>query len=366
MLVPTIEGLAMREDRDSWAYVGSAQGLLFDVVSNVLQDCEGSLWIGMYGYGLVRWPGYGAWEIWGRAEGLTSDSIWALQYDPKDTLWACTTRGLHRFVNGRWERWPAAGIPTSEDLSMAFGSSGTIWVGSHPHGLFEIDGAQGVVRAHYGEREFGTSSISGLMTDREGRLWVSTWRGVFRANGSGKSVRFERQVPPDGDSREPFSQCLQDRQGRIWAPGSHGLALFDRGKWRRFSAADGLKNSPIRMLAEAPDSSIWGAYSDSLGIARIEAKGETIRVSHVTARDGLKSNLAFSLGFDRSGALWVGTDTGVDVKRSDGWRHYNQADGLAWNDTNGNSFAAGPGNQGWVRPNSGMSAFLRRPAGRQS
>jgi signal transduction histidine kinase/CheY-like chemotaxis protein/ligand-binding sensor domain-containing protein len=366
MLVPTLDGLAIREAAGSWKYVASAQGLPSDVVSNVLQDREGSLWIGMYGYGLVRWPGYGAWEIWGRAEGLSSDSIWALKYDTRGTLWACTTRGLHRFANGQWERRPASGIPTSQALSLAFGPAGTIWVGSHPHGLFEVDAATGVVRAHYGELELGTKWVSGLMTDREGHLWVSTFQGVFRATGSGRNVRFERQTPPEGEGRESFYQCLQDRQGRIWAPGNHGLALLDHGKWRRFSAADGLKNLAFSALAEGPDGAIWAAFADGAGIARIEESGGAIRVTHFTTKDGLRSNLAFSLGFDVSGALWVGTDTGIDVKRPDGWRHYNQADGLAWNETNGNSFASGPGNEVWVGTNRGLSHFLGVETGRES
>jgi signal transduction histidine kinase/CheY-like chemotaxis protein/ligand-binding sensor domain-containing protein len=365
MLVPTLEGLAIQDGVGTWKYVGSAQGLPSDFVSNVLQDREGSLWIGMYGYGLVRWPGYGVWEIWGRAEGLSSDSIWALKYDAKGTLWACTTRGLHRFVNGQWERWPASGIPTSQELSLAFGLSGTIWVGSHPHGLFEVDGVKGVVRARYGEAELGTKWVSGLMTDREGHLWVSTFLGIFRATGSGRKVRFERQIPPGGDNRESFYQCLLDRQGRIWAPGSHGLALFDRGKWSRFTEAGGLKTMQFSALAEAPDGAIWGTFSDGSGIARMEESGGALRAAHFTTKDGLKSNVAFSLGFDRSGAMWVGTDTGVDVKRPVGWRHYNQADGLAWNETNGNSFAAGRGNEVWVGTNRGLSHFLGVETGRE-
>jgi signal transduction histidine kinase/CheY-like chemotaxis protein len=366
MLVPTLEGLAIRESVGSWKYVGSAQGLPSDVVSNVLQDREGSLWIGMYGYGLVRWPGYGAWEIWGRAEGLSSDAIWALKYDSKGTLWAGTTRGLHRFVKGRWERWPVSGIPTSQELSIAFGSSGTIWVGSHPHGLIEVDAVKGVVRARYGEPDLGTKWVSGLLTDREGRLWVSTFQGIFRATGSGRNVRFERQIPTGGDGRESFFGCIQDRKGRIWAPGSRGLALFDHGEWRRFSGADGFKNLQFSALAEAPDGALWAAFTDGTGIARIEESGGALSIKRLTTKDGLKSNLAFSLGFDRSGAMWVGTDTGIDVKRPDGWRHYNQADGLAWNETNGNSFAAGPGNDVWVGTNRGLSHFLGVETGRES
>src|SRR5579872_2895485 len=366
MLVPTLDGLAIQQEGGAWKYVGSAQGLLTDAVSNVLEDREGSLWISMYGYGLVRWPGYDVWEVWGRAEGLSSDSIWDLQYDSRGTLWAGTTRGLHRFVNGAWERWPRTGIPTSEDLSMAIAPNGTIWVGMHPHGLFEIDSVQGIVKSHYGEAELGTSWVSGLLMDRENHLWVSTYKGLFRTTGSGGNLHFERQALPGGDGREGFYKCIEDRAGRIWAPGAHGLAMFDHGKWRRLGTADGMKNAPVRIVAEAPDGAIWATYAEMPGIARVEVIDGTFHVSHLIPDDGLKPSLVFSLAFDRSGSLWVGTDTGVDVRRTTGWRHYNQADGLAWNETNGNSLVAGRGNDMWVGTNRGLSHFLGGETGRES
>lgn len=366
LLVPTLEGLAISRPGGGWKYITSAQGLLSDKVSCVLQDREGSLWVGMSGYGLARWPGYGAWEIFGRAEGLSSDSIWGLQYDAAGTLWACTTRGLHRFVKGVWERWPRAGLPTSESMTLAFGLDGTAWVASHGHGLYEIDPRRGVVRAHYGEKEFGTEILTGALVDREGGLWVSTFRGLFHGARTGNRLHFERQFPPENTPREAFGELYLDRRGRIWAPGTHGLARFDHGRWRRFGTSDGMKRLLVVALAEAPDGSLWAAYSGPNGIWRLEESGDSLRTTNLTTKDGLKSNLVFSLGFDRTGSLWAATDNGVDVRRPDGWHHYEQGDGLAWNDTNAGSFLAGRGNDVWVGTGRGLSHFMGGETGRES
>jgi signal transduction histidine kinase/CheY-like chemotaxis protein/ligand-binding sensor domain-containing protein len=366
MIVPTLDGLAIEQDNGSWKYVGSAQGLFDDTVSSVLQDREGSIWIGMPGFGLMQWYGYGTWETWGRAEGLSSETIWTLLYDANGTLWAGTNRGPHRLVNGKWEAWPKSGIPTSQELTLAFTPGGTLWAGSYPHGLFEIDVKTGAVLAHYGDETFGNSWIFGLLTDRTGTLWVSTFRGLFRSAGKGRAAHFEPVLPPETTSRETFEQCFEDRRGRIWAPGNAGLALFDHGAWRRFTTKDGLQPSRLQALTEAPDGALWAASSGGGGISRIEEGEGRIRVAHLTTKDGLRSNLVFSLGFDRSGALWVGTDAGVDVKRAEGWHHYDQADGLAWNDTNGKSFLAGRGNDVWIGTARGLSHFLGGETGRES
>ena len=365
MVVPTLEGVAIRQADGSWKYAGAVQGVLDDNTSSVLEDREGSLWIGTSGFGLMRWPGYGVWEIWGHAEGLSSESVWTLLEDSKGTLWAGTNRGIHRLVDGKWEQWPRASIPTSQELTLAFGPGELLWAGSYPHGLFAINRRTGAIQAHYGEAEFGTAWIFGVAAEPSGRLWVSTFRGLFRSTGAGSKVQFERIEPPGGTARETFRPCFVDRRGRVWAPGDLGLAVFDHGSWRRYTPREGLKHWRVETVAEAPDGAIWVAYFGDPGVSRIEEGARGTRITHLSPQEGPKSNLVFSLGFDRSGALWVGTDAGVHVKRPDGWHHYSQADGLAWNDTNGNSFLAGHDNDVWLGTNRGLSHFLGGESGRE-
>ena len=366
MLVPTLDGLAIRQSDASWKYVTSSQGLLDDNISCVLEDREGSLWIGLTSFGLVRWPGYGVWETWGRAEGLSSESIWTLKYDANGTLWAATSRGINRFVNGKWEALSKAAMPLSQQLMLAFGPNDTVWAGSYPHGLFEIDARSGIVRKQYGEAEFGTPWIFGVATDPSGRLWVSTFRGLFRSASSGGKTHFERQEPPKTNPKESFRQALFDRRGRLWVGGDYGLAMYDRGTWRRYTALDGLKDARPGILAEGPDGAIYMSQFGSPGISRIDEAGGAIKVTHLDLKDGPDSRLIFSLGFDRSGALWTGTDMGVDVKRPDGWHRYGEQDGLAWNDTNGDSLVAGHGDDVWIGTGRGLSHYLGRETGRES
>src|ERR1035438_4373787 len=141
-------------------------------------------------------------------------------------------------------------------MTLAFTPGGTLWAGSYPHGLFRIDAKSGAVQAQYGNPEFGTPWIFGLLADRSGALWVSTFRGLFRSVGKGRGLHFERQVLPQDSPRESFEQCLQDRRGRIWAPGALGLGVLDRGQWRRVTPRDGLKSAHIGAMAEAPDGAI--------------------------------------------------------------------------------------------------------------
>ncbi|HLJ48723.1 MAG TPA: two-component regulator propeller domain-containing protein [Bryobacteraceae bacterium] len=364
-VLPTSDGLAIRRGTDPWRFITAAQGLPSDEIFSALEDREGTLWLGTYGFGIVQWPGYGSWETWGRTEGFANETLWGLQRDQDGVLWAGTSNGVHRFVNGKWQRWPAAGIPHSELLMIAVGSGGTMWVGSHPNGLFEVDTRSGTVRRHFGAAELGSSNVVGVALDTEGSLWVSTFRGLLRSVGKGREISFERQTPPGAKPGESYYQCLVDRRGRVWAPGAYGLYMYDHGVWRRFTAKDGLQASPVTSVAEAPDGSMWIAYAGTEGISHLTSNGAGYSVSHYTTRDGLKSNLAFSIGFDRLGQLWVGTDNGVDVLRKSGWQHYSQAEGLSYNDVSANSFLAGVGNDVWIGTTRGLSHYLGADSGRE-
>lgn len=356
-LAPTMEGLAIGK-RGEWKRFGLREGLIADRVSCVLEDREGTVWIGTPGFGLLRWSGYGLWENWGQMEGLESESMWGLAYDRQGTLWAGTSRGPHRFLKGRWQRWPEAGIPTSEVISLAFGGDGTLWVGSYPHGLYRVDPVRGKVLARYAEGVFDMPWITGLLVDREDWLWVSTYAGLFRTRASGPAGAFERMMPASWAPKESVYAVRQDGAGRIWVPSTQGLAAYYRGTWRVINQHHGLKPMP-RHVAVAPDGAVWIGYAEPVGLSRLEWDGGTPRVTHIDSQHGLASNMVMSLGFDRTGALWAGTDNGVMVRTTGGeWLHFGQAHGLAWNDTNFTSLLPGPGDDMWIGTNRGLSHFM--------
>jgi signal transduction histidine kinase len=233
----------------------------------------------------------------------------------------------------------------------------TMWVGSYPHGLFRVDVPTGRIVARYNERDFGTSWIAALAIDPQKRLWVATFRGLFRETEAGAG-KFERLQPEAHPANASFYSILVDRQGRTWTASSAGVAVFDQRNCRTFGRKHGIKAVP-RTLAEGPDGAVWIGYGEPVGVSRLELRPDgSSQVSQKTERDGLPSSMVVSTGFDHSGRLWLGTDRGAAVQEQGGWRQYTQADGLAWNDTNFASFAAGPRNDVWVGTNRGLSHYM--------
>ncbi|MEK7406225.1 MAG: two-component regulator propeller domain-containing protein, partial [Acidobacteriota bacterium] len=359
LFVPTDLGLAYR-DGQQWKRIDSGNGLLADAVSCLLEDREGSIWLGLWGAGLVRWLGYQEWESWTRADGLGSSSTWAILRDASGTLWAGSDYGVNALARGSrtWRTWTTReGLGGNKVRAVEVADGGSVWVGGDPGGISRLNPHTGAVRRYGAESGLLDDRVMCLAVDREQRLWAGTRRGLYRSHGSGAALRFERQLPPLTDDNELFFTLRTSQGGGVWVAGSRGLARFERGQWTRFTVRDGLKSNYVGYLAEAADGSVWVGYREAVGVSRIRFRADRLEIEHFTRDDGLESNQAIFLGTDARGWVWLGTDDGVDVYDGHGWRHYGMGDGLVWPDCNGDAFFADSDGSAWIGTSRGLSHF---------
>jgi signal transduction histidine kinase/streptogramin lyase len=369
LFVPTDFGVSIRAG-GKWRYLGKAQGLPADTTSSVLVDQQGSIWIGLLGSGVARWLGYQQWESWTSAEGLSSDTVWAILRDANRDLWIGTDMGLNRLHIGadskpNWRAWTERqGMNGNKVRCVLEGEGGIIWTGSSPGGVSSLDPKTGAVTS-YGARDgIANDRVTKLKRDGRGGLWVGTRGGIFHGTPHASRLHFERVQLPLSSPDEIFFDGLADRQGRWWLCGSRGLALLEKGHWRRFTTRDGLPTNYLGYITQAEDDSIWIGYREAYGISRITLDGGHLSVRTFTEKDGLGSDKAYFVGADRAGRIWFGTDRGVDAYDGARWHHYDQQDGLIWDDCDAGSFLADPDGSVWIGTSGGISHF--RPASNQA
>jgi signal transduction histidine kinase/CheY-like chemotaxis protein/streptogramin lyase len=365
LLMPTYRGLA-RQTASGWELIDGEQGLTTNDISAVLQDREGSIWIGLLGSGLARWLGYSEWQSWSTREGLSRESVWSVTRDTRGRLWVGTQFGLNyadeQAGKIAWRRSPVAGLEMVR--AVAANPDGSLWIGAEPGGLRQLDPQSGRIRTFRDAQGLPAASVRSVMVDRGGLVWVSTNAGLFRSTAPGgfsADVHFEKQTPPGSSHQEAFLTTIQDRKGRIWAAGDLGLATYSDGVWKRFTKQDGLKSDMVAHLAEDPDGSLWIGYRDARGISHLTFTGTGLQATHFSTANFLRSDKALFLGFDKRGRLWVGTDRGVDVFDRTAWKHYGRSDGLIWDDCNTNAFFADGDNDVWIGTSRGLSRFQPSP-----
>ena len=366
LLVPTNQGLA-RHAPGGWEIITAEQGLTTNDISAVIEDREGSIWLGLLGSGLARWLGYNEWQSWTAQEGLSRESIWSIARDTGGRLWVGTQFGLNyaEEAGGKivWKQSRVAGLDMVR--ALAANPDGTLWVGSAPGGLRQLNPRTGAVRMLGEANGLPAGGVRSVMVDRARHVWVSGNRGLYRSREPapfGAPVVLERQFPPGTQDGEQFLKTIEDAQGRIWAAGDAGLARWTRGVWTRFSTHDGLRSNVLAQLAEDRDGSIWVGYRDAFGVSRLDFSRGKLSVANYTTANGLRSEKTLFLGFDTSGRLWVGTDHGIDVfdhSASDAgvWRHYGRSSGLIWDDCNSNAYWMDTHGAVWIGTSRGLSRF---------
>ncbi len=117
---------------------------------------------------------------------------------------------------------------------------------------------------------------------------------------------FEVMGLKDGIPQSQVSALAQDREGYLWVGTWGGLARFNGSTFKSFFLQDGLQSTRIHELLAAGDGTVWIATVAGLSRwrgHRLEKLGDRA-VSAVRCR---------ALAEDARGRIWIGTDNGVVV-----------------------------------------------------
>jgi PAS domain S-box-containing protein len=357
VMVPTDKGLAIRTAA-GWSIVNRQRGLSKDVTAAVLEDREGSVWIGLVGGGVARWLERGDWESWKMDQGLPSDLIWSIRRDRKGALWVGTGLGLVRLdgssVTRSWTRQDGLGGDNVRWLAET--SDGSIWAATKPGGLARIDPVTGKIR-HVDRTDGLPCDPEDVYVDRHDRLWVPTACGLFRNDRPSVSNRFIRLDTPESLNRRAL-KILEDSQGTIWVANPDGLWSLREGQWRMHRRADWLLTDSPYVMALARDGSIWLRHRYDAGVDRIEVSGDRIvRATAIVTADPKSVEVTAFHGFDAFGNFWRGGANGVAVRRGETWTTFTTEDGLVWNDCDGEAFWADADGSVWLGTSGGLSRY---------
>jgi diguanylate cyclase (GGDEF)-like protein/PAS domain S-box-containing protein len=206
-------------------------------VSAVVED-EQSLVVYVLGVGLLRFKN-GRCEPYRLADGTVPKlrMPFAMHHAADGALWLATADGLVAIRDGTMRTvWqvPRSAVATSilED------SAGVLWVGTW-HGLLRVQG--GHVTAYSTSQGLFHNKIYAVLADRDGYIWMSCPRGVFRvpkrelqelAVGTSTHVTSDAFGAADG-MRTPETSALaqptacRTRDGRLWFTTRQGLIAVD-------------------------------------------------------------------------------------------------------------------------------------------
>ncbi|MGA9670377.1 MAG: diguanylate cyclase [Terracidiphilus sp.] len=317
-------------------------------VNSIAQDRSGYLWVGTEN-GLYRYDGR-QYRRYGAGEGLKEHAIQSLFVGPDGTLWVGTTAGIYfSLPNGRFVPVNAPAPYTQFSLRI-----GTVFTAVSANEIITADRSGAFRLRHLATGQWAAeamhlegSAIWSVLSEPGGNLWYGCDRDLCQLAG-GKTThlgsalhlpegpwhhlllardghlwmrsvtdlgemspaesRFELHNLPGHSNYAPYVSMAQDAQGRIVASQGPSFGLFENGRWRMVTAANGLSRYDISTLFVDRENSTWIGM---VGHGLKRWVGED-RWEAYTVESGLSDDIVWATLRDQNGRLWVGTESGLD------------------------------------------------------
>ena len=237
-----------------------------DIVSNMMQDREGNLWVaGSFG-AIMRSPD-GKLKRYETKDGLPDNFVRSLWEDHDGNLWAGTDGGLARLENGRFVSSPPANSHEREWVRCIYeDTEGNLWVGMNS-GLNRL---RNDLFSVYGVSEgFPSDEPTTVYQDRSGQNLGGLSRQRTRPTGAdGKPVHV--YTTKDGlPSNEIFS-IREDHNGDLLIAARGGPSRMHNGRFVNLRWNDPLNRRVVFDFLEGHKGTLWVA--SPAGVTELEGR----------------------------------------------------------------------------------------------
>lgn len=342
---------AAAEEKAHFAQISIEEGLSQRTVYAIVQDGSGYLWFGTQD-GLNRYDGY-ALRVYKNnvsdSLSLSDNRVRRLFVDSKSQLWVGTRFGLNRydpatdtFVRFYHEPGNASGLSDNDIRALHEDRAGTLWIGTNKGGVttmrFDDNGSprfQHFNRRSLDEASLADHSVLDIVEDPAGTIWIATLGGgLFAFDPAAETVaRFVHHPEEPNSLSSDFVMALHcDENGYLWI-GTYGGGVnrlkTPGGPIIRFThapqKAGSLGSNRVLSIYEDRNHTLWFGTLGS-GLDKLTAENALVRAAsartrgadelefiHFTNEPGdphsLNDTIVRSIYEDRSGNLWVGTNT---------------------------------------------------------
>ena len=280
-------------------FVRVAPEVIDGPVRAITQRADGSIWAGLAGRGLFRIVRDSASLVAGQPAVLARGDIRALEEDLTGSLWV----GLNRDGIWRFDDHPEWVVHTGEVLRLkTLPRSGEVWA-AMPDMVYRLDsgrvtGRQRRVGSHY--------HTDVLVPDDAGAMLYTSGPELYRDG------RLIHTLPVDSiiraDIPSSITGIVLDHEGSIWlGTWGAGLHRLKPAAFHVIGAAEGLSSDNVYSAYQDAPGAIWVGTLNG-GTNRID-NGRVSRVPDAVVR----SRTALSFLQDRAGRFWIGGDSGITV-----------------------------------------------------
>lgn len=260
---------------------------------------------------------------------IGSSCVMAIHTDEQATIWIGTDNDGLYAINDQGKQLRhythQAGNPQSVPgtiLCLYEDSNQELWLGSYFNGLARMNKQTGTCQDAtsllQGNLNAGKPKVSCIIEDKNKNLWVGTYgSGLYKINLPTQHVTYYESTRNENDdwsiNRLPndwISYLLEDREGMIWIGTYKGLAVLNpqTDNFINYKKQNNLlPGYVVYSLLESSNGEIWAGTSEGLVCLN---KDRLTPVLFTTA-DGLPSDIICGLAEDEKKNIWISTHQGI-------------------------------------------------------
>lgn len=235
-----------------------------------------------------------------------------------NVLYAGTRAGI--YYTSDLKIWTAISGSEEFNVSSIKKHSGQLFVSTFQDGLHVVNPIVKTIE------QFGEGLLPPTLRfcyfDSNDRLWVNTYEGIWRLNGTKAELKLNEA---NGLPMESIQAMFEDKNGNIWF-GSEGKGLlrFTGERFVYFDQSTGLSSDLILSVNQDQNNVFWlGTYDK--GLMRMSANGKIDNIE-------IGNNTVWCSILDVEGLNWFGTGEGlIGMKGLKTSKEYYQEDGTPGN-----------------------------------
>ena len=329
------------------SHLTTDDGLAHNVVTAVLQDQYGFMWLGTED-GLNLYDGY-RFTLFKRgteAGSLSDNAVTDLVEDDRGRIWVATKSGGINIFDRYSEMFTPfdpkgdGRLTTATVSSLVKGKDGHIWMSIGVEGVLAKFESETELFSEY-PLPLGIRRVENIVVDEEGIVWAASNNGLIRLDpetgishsyqplpaarrpppppndpNAGENDNEPAPPPPPPNLQGPVQDVFIDHNGSVWIVASGHLHKFDRQteEFRSFmveGAADGV--IPNSLFADS-QGQLW--VGSEAGLLLFDLQTEQF-INHfmkdAIRPDSLSSDHIQLIYEDAGHVVWIGTDNGLNL-----------------------------------------------------
>jgi ligand-binding sensor domain-containing protein/signal transduction histidine kinase/DNA-binding response OmpR family regulator len=338
-------------------------------VHSLYKDSLGNILIGTFFGGVNSYSPYATpftvFNNKSRAYRLNNNVISSVIEDEKGNYWIGTEGGGVNYIDKK--RGAVQYYLNDPEDKSSIGSNlvktiyrdhqNNIWIGTHAGGLNLFNKSTGKFIRYLNDKQMTLGSeITCILQDHSGKLWIGTETAglnVFHyVNNQLKPVAEQPVIPTESKA---ILAVIETSQHKVWAGTRQGLYIIKGRNVKHIKTAPTGSTIIANCLFEQTDGSIWAGTDDN-GLLKFNRQGTC--TANFNTNHGLADSKVLGI-LAHGNELWISTGNGLSRLnlKSKKFINYTEADGLAGNVFNNNSYYKSANGQVFFGGYKGLTTF---------